>query len=114
MGMDANTQIWLGFKENFYGDLGGILALLPDHLYNELQEYGIIEIGGLKFRTLNHADELVGFGVELLDRGWRDGPFKVDLTVMAKKVQEMMPSVVNTLKTVGITNEPNVWLSTNL
>lgn len=114
MGLDANTQIWVGFKENPHGDLGGIIALLPDHLYNELREYGVIEISGLEFRMFNHADEPIGFGVELLDQGWRNGPTKVDLAAMAKKVREMMPRVIETLKTVGITNEPNVWLATNL
>lgn len=114
MGIDANTQIWLGFRENPHGDLGGIIALLPDHLHNELREYGVIEVNGLEFRIFNHADEPVGFGVELLDQGWRNGPTKVDLTAMAKKVEEMTARVVQALKKVGITNEPTVWLATNL
>lgn|SRR3989338_7404602 len=114
MGMDANTQIWLGFRENPHGDLDGIFALLPSELYIELLEYGEIEVNDLEFRVFKHDDEPVGFGIELLDQGWREGPIEVDLADLAKDVRKMMPKVIRTLKTVGITNKPQVWLATNL
>ena len=114
MGVDASTQIWLGFKVNYRRELISLLGELPEELYDELQEQGEIEMNGLKFRIFKHAYDPVGFGIELLDQGWRDGPTVFDLTALTKKVQEMTPRVVQTLKTVGITNEPNVWLATNL
>ena len=114
MGVDASTQIWLGFKVNYRRELISLLGELPEELYDELQEQGEIEMNGLKFRIFKHAYDPVGFGIELLDQGWRDVPTVFDLTALTKKVQEMTPRVVQTLKTVGITNEPNVWLATNL
>jgi len=114
MGMDANTQIWFGFRVDDRGELSNVLANLPEELYDELQERDEIEMNGLEFRIFRHADDPVGFGIELLDQGWRDGPTVVDLPALVKKVQEMMPQVIHTLKTVGITNEPHVWLGTHL
>ncbi|MBI4158179.1 MAG: hypothetical protein HY505_00960 [Candidatus Yanofskybacteria bacterium] len=112
--MDANTQIWLGFRADGQGELVDVLAKLPEELYDELQVRDEVVMNGLRFKMFKHADDPVGFGIELLDQGWRDGPTVVDLPALVKRIQNMMPSVVYTLKTIGITNEPHVWLATNL
>ena len=114
MGMNANTQIWLGFREDSQGEPFNVISRLPAWFCKGLEKRGWVEFSGFEFRMFKHADDLIGFGIELLDRGWRDGPVTLDLMALAKKVQEVIPSVENNLKLLGITDKPCVWLATNL
>ena len=111
MGLDANTHIWLGVQ---MGDSLDPLGSAPDDLHDRIADEGEIQVAGLTFRKFYHAEEPIGFGVELLDRGWREGSMELDLDAMDKKVQEMMPRVKTAFSVLQITVEPKVWLATDL
>lgn len=114
MGLNVNTQIWLGVKVEDRNELGELLQDLSEEVYQQLQDYDEIKFVDLKFRRFNHAEEPVGFGIELLDQSWRDGPKELNLSVLARKVQELMPKVKSAFMALGIKAEPKVWLATNL
>ncbi|OGN22709.1 MAG: hypothetical protein A2918_01155 [Candidatus Yanofskybacteria bacterium RIFCSPLOWO2_01_FULL_42_49] len=111
MGLDANTVIWIGVQ---MGEATNPLENAPDEIYDRLEDKGEIQVAGLDFRKFYHADEPVGFGVELLDRGWRDGSKELDLVALNRKVQELMPRIKTAFSVLKITVEPKVWLGTHL
>lgn len=115
MGLDANSVIWLGVQLNpGLSELPNPLENAPDDMYDRLEDKGEIQVAGLTFRKFYHADEPVGFGVELLDRGWREGSMELDLIVLNQKVQKLMPRVQTAFSVLKITVEPKVWLGTHL
>lgn len=113
MGFDANTQIWLGVKAGPDG-LNEVLRNVPDSIYDELEDNGETKLEGLKFRLFRHADEPMGFGVELLDHGWRNSAIEVNLSSLSQEVNEMRPKVKKVFVQLGITVEPKLWLATHL
>lgn len=115
MGFDANSVIWLGVQLNMgLSELPNPLENVPDEMYDRLEDKGEIQVAGLTFRKFYHADEPVGFGVELLDRGWRKGSTELDLVALNQKVQQLMPRFQVAFSVLKITIEPKVWLGTHL
>lgn len=111
MGLDADTVIWLGVGEK---ELDEVISGLLDEMCDELEDRGQIQIAGLTFRKFYHAEETVGFGVELLNHSWRDGDVNFDLASLFKKVQDLMPKAVKVFEAMNIKVEPKVWLGTHL
>ena len=111
MGLDANTHIWLGVQ---MGNSLDPLGRAPDDLYDRIEDKGEIQVAGLIFRKFYHADKVVGFGIELLDHGWREGSMELDLIAMNNHVQHIMPRVRTAFSVLQITVEPKVWLATDL
>ena len=114
MGLVANTHIWLGIQMGtVQGSLNPFWGV-PEELYDRLEDKGEIQVVGLIFRKFYHADEPIGFGVELLDHGWREGSIEMDLAAMNKHVQHIMPRVKTAFSVLQITVEPKVWLAADL
>jgi len=114
VGLYANTQIWLGAKVSDRRELGELLRDLSEEVYQQLEDCDEINFVDLKFRRFNHAEEPVGFGIELLDQGWREGPQELNLSSLAEKVQELMPKIKSAFIALGIKAEPKIWIATNL
>ena len=118
MGLDANTVIWLGvlirMGDTISGQATNPLDNAPDEIYDQLEDEGEIQVAGLNFRKFYHADEPVGFGVELLNRGWRDDSKELNLVAINQEVQALIPRVREAFSVLKITVEPKVWLGTHL
>jgi len=111
MGLDANSVIWLGVNEDSVSEA---LGNLPDEMRDALDNVGEIELEGLTFREFHHADEPVGFGVEILDHGWRTGTINFNPSDLTQRVQDLMPKVTKAFQAMNINAEPKVWLGTHL
>ena len=114
MGLNANTHIWFGVRMGTDKYPQNPLWRVPGELYDRLEDKGEIQVVGLIFRKFYNADESVGFGVELIDHGWREGSMELDLNALSRKVQKLMPRVKTAFSVLQIPFEPKVWLATSL
>ena len=117
MGLDANTVIWLGVKVGSRDELGDLLREFAEEeseKYEHLMAEGEVNFFGSKLKIFKHADEPIGLGIELVDRGWRESPVELDLSNLSSQIPILTSRIRFLFANMKITAEPKVWLATVL
>jgi hypothetical protein len=112
--MQAKTVVWFGFKVDGWTGFKELFRRFPDRaVLGEIMDGSEVSFEEFKFRAfLNHLDDPVGFGIELLSGECGEDAKEVlpgSWNYMAEAVARRLNGVLNG---IGISAEPKFWIAT--
>lgn len=113
MGGDARTVMWLGVSVKDEDDLEKLLEDVPEYMYDQLRSEDKVSVENVFLSVIKFPDsgDPIGFGMELINRGWRDGTMEFDIDAMAQLVRTRTPWLEAVFKRTNIDAKVKVCLA---
>lgn len=119
MGMDAEVNIWVGFKDDV--DFDELVEQIPKDFFDEDGDAhwstharnSLVEKYGVYLQYFYCSEEQVGFGVPILSHDWDYGVVPFDVKDVSERIEHATKCLQKLCNICEIDEEIGVWCQTD-